>query len=262
MILDDAAAQIAASYAYSQVITDVGTSGDWYKRETELATQTYRLDAAHVFADRWQAGLSLPLIKRNLAEESATGAGDVSANVAFEYLPDWDYNPWRPKGLGFLQLTAPTGRSIHEAQGTLQLDARGRGFWSLGGGTVLTKIAGKWDLFANVEAHRSFERNLVGRTLKPGWGGSLGLGGGYNIQSLRFGGSLTWSYEDPVNMEGSVSSKGAAQRFATANLSASYVFPREWSATVAYSDQTWFGSPSNTSLGRGFMLTAQKRWLR
>lgn len=262
MILGDDAAQITASYSYAQVVAEVGTQNDWHKIENELATQTYRIDVAHIFADRWQAGLSLPLVKRNFAEDSSTGVGDVSTTIAYEYLPDWDYNPWRPKGLGYLQLTAPTGRSIHESQDVLQLDARGRGFWTLGAGTVLTKIIGKWDLFSNIEAHRSFEREHQGRTLNPGWGGSVGVGTGYNIKDYRVGASLAWNYEDPIESRGSTNSRGTLQRFATAALSASYVFPQEWSVSATYSDQTLFGSPVNTSLGRGVLLTAQKRWLR
>jgi len=165
-----------------------------------------------------------------------------------------------------LQLTLPTGRSINESQSVYQLDSRGRGFWALGVGTVLTKVLGRWDVFSNLDVHRSFNKSYSNAQsqgeLQPGYGGNLALGGGYSFGSLRFGGSLTWIYEDPVHVRGTIHSRGAAQRYATATLSASYLFRREWAATLAYSDQTRFGDPSNTSLGRGAAIMIQKRWPR
>jgi hypothetical protein len=266
LIAGDDAAQITASYGYSRILDDVGADSLWRRRGSKETSETFTFEAAHVFRDRWQAGLSLPVVRRSRADSASTGLGDITTNLAYEYLPDWDYNPWRPKGLGYLQLTLPTGRSVEEANATYQLDSRGRGFWAAGLGTLLTKILGSWDVYGNFEGHRSFPKAYAngqsqGR-LKPGWGGSLGGGGGYNFSALRLGAGLAWTYEDPVNVTGSASSHGSPQRFATASLSASYLFPENWAATLTYADQTLFGSPVNTSLGRGATLLFQKRWQR
>jgi hypothetical protein len=266
LILGDDQAQFSAAYGYSQVIDDVGSDSLWHKRDTRETSETYKIEGAHIFKDRWQAGVSIPAVRRARAAENSMGLGDISGTLGYEYLPDWDYNPWRPKGLGFFQLTAPTGRSVNETDTIYQLDARGRGFWAVGVGTVLSKIYGKWDVFADFDVHRSFNKKYSNSqfdgSLKPGFGGNLGGGAGYNLAKWRFGGALAWTYEDPIATSGSIESRGSAQRYATANVSATYLLPEEWSATLTYVDQTLFGSPATTSLGRGAMLVAQKRWPR
>lgn len=258
LIAGDEKAIFTAGYTYSQIKTDVYPDGIWRDRSFPESSETLKLDGAHIFFDRWQTGFSLPLIRRSREEQTSSGLGDISGTVGYEYLPDWDYSPWRPKGIGFIQLTAPSGRSIYEANAPYQIDSRGRGLWALGVGTLLTKNRGVMDFFSNFEIHRSFDRNDI----HPGWGGNLGLGAGYNYQEWRTGFSLAWTYEDPVNRSGKNQSKGNAERFATASLSASYMYSEEWSGVVTYSDQTLFGDPINARLGRSVVFQIQKRWSR
>lgn len=266
MIVGDDKAQITTSYGYNRIVDEVGADSLWRPRESLESSETLRIEGAHIFADRWQAGFSVPVVRRSRAGQQSSGLGDVAGTFGYEYLPDWDYNPWRPHGVGFLQLILPTGRSINEADADFQLDSRGRGFWAVGAGTILTKVIGKWDVAASLDAHRSFERaysnSQSSGVLKPGAGGTLALGAGYNFESLRVGGGLAWTYEDAVNVDGTASSSGALQRFATATASASYLISDELTATVVYADQTVFGAPSNTSLGRGATVSVQRRWLR
>ena len=266
LIVGDDRAQLTNSYTYSQVVDDVGTDALWRKRESKEINETYKIEAAQIFWDQWQAGLSLPVVRRSRSDESSTGLGDVAATLGYEYLPDWDYNPWRPKGLGYLQLTLPTGKSVNESDADFQLDSRGRGFWAIGIGTILTKIIGKWDVYTNLDAHRSFDKQYANSqsegTLKPGFGENFGVGGGYNTARLRLGSSITWSHEDPVDVEGTVNAVGSRQEYATASFSLSYLMQNEWATTLTYLDQTLIGNPENTSLNKGATLFIQKRWLR
>lgn len=266
LIAGDDRAIFTASYALTQIKDDVYPDGLWGARDFIETSQTFRLEGAHIFFDRFQAGASLPVVRRTREGREAAGLGDIAATLGYEYLPDWDYNPWRPRGLGYVQLFLPTGRAVQEAAAPYQLDGRGRGFWAIGAGTLLTKTYGDWDLFANVDLRRSFSRRYEGAAttgrLVPGWGGTAGLGLGYNLGNFRLGPSLNWSYEDPVAVRGTVSSFGIRERYATAQLSASYRYGNEWAGTLSYSDQTLCGSPVNTRLGRGLALMLQRRWLR
>ncbi len=206
------------------------------------------------------------MVQRTRMDSNYSGLGDVASMIGYEYLPDWDYNPYRPKGIGFLQITLPTGKSRADSE-VGGLDSRGNGFWALGLGTLLTKTLGKWDVFSSLEVHRSFDKAVsnsqISGTLKPGLGGSLGVGGGFNFKDYRVGSSVTWNYEDPIDIDTSQSRiSGATERYATAVLSASYLASDEWAGTLSYSDQTLFGSPVNTSLGRGLALQVQRRWGR
>lgn len=268
LITGDDKALITTTYINSKIDTDVFSNGVWQKRSDSDVTQTYKIEGAHIFKDVFQYGFSLPLQTRERSGGlggDSTGLGDAALQLGYEYLPDWDYHPWRPKGVGFLTLTLPTGKSIYESDDALGLDSRGRGFWALGIGSALVKSWTRWDLNSTFEIHRSFEKQVntaqLDGKIKPGTGGSLALGAGYNFKNLRLGSSIAWTYEDAIRMENE-NSLGSAQRAATGTLLASYLFLDNWAGTVSYADQTWFGSPTNTSLAKNFSLSIQKRWPR
>ncbi len=267
LITGDDKAQLTTSYSYSRIDTDVFGNGIWQKRTAEDVSHIYKIEAAHVFLDRFQAGFSLPVQTRQkdgAAGGTSTGLGDVAGQLGYEYLPDWNYNPWRPRGIGFISLTLPTGKSIYESVDGL--DSRGRGFFSLGIGTALTKTWTSWDASASFELHKSFDKvvsnsQMIGN-IQPGIGTSVTFGAGFSVKDLRLGGALAWTYEDAIQVDSAISSKGDEQRFATGTLSASYLFADTWAGTFSYSDQTIFGDPSNTTLAKAFAVSIQKRWAR
>lgn len=266
IISGDDKAQLSSSISYSEIAIDnVDAKGIWRTWEHHQKVQTFRIEGAHIFKDRWQAGFAIPVVQRSRLDQSYSGFGDVTASVGYEYLPDWDYNPFRPKGIGYLQLTLPTGKSKAESE-IGGLDSRGNGFWALGLGTLLTKAIGRWDAVTAFEFHRSFDKAVsnsqIEGTLKPGYGGNFTVGGGYNAKSWRYGSSITWSYEDAIHIQGVANSQGSIERYATAVASASYLANDHWSGSLNYSDQTLFGNPVNTSLGKTLSLQIQHRWER
>lgn len=269
IITSDDKAQLSGVYTYSKVHADVLTNGDWRRRTEDDHSQIYKLEGAHIIEDRWQAGLSLSFQQRQrggaMADKSS-GLGDVTAQFGYEYLPDWNYNPYRPKGIGYLSLIAPTGRSINESKNGSGIDARGRGFWGFGIGTVLTKNWRKWDANANLEMHHSFNKKInndqVDGTLKPGQGGSCAVGSGYNFKSLRLGALINWVYEDPIDVEGTPDSQGSPTRYTNASVILSYLFQNNSTAAISYTDQTLMASPSNAALSKSITFFYQKRWSR
>ncbi len=266
IITGDEKATFSTELNYSNIATDVSSQGIWQSRATDEQLQTFKLQGAHIFLDRFQVGASVPLIRRTRQGADSTGLGDLGFNLGYEILPEWEYSAWRPRGVAFLSLMAPTGRSIQEATNSLQLDARGRGFWSIGLGATLTKIAGKFDLNATAEGHQSFAREVRNSFLEgelvPGFGGLLSFGSGYNVQETRLGAQLSFNYEDAIETRGSIASSGAPTRFATASLVASQMLGEDWSVSLAYADQTLFGAPTNTSLSKSVSITALHRFSR
>ena len=274
IINGDDQAQLTASYGFNEVKVDsVDSDGMWHVSNNHQNTQTLKLEGARIFSDAWQAGFSLPVVTRTApGRGSSSGLGDISTDVAYEYLSDWDYNPYRPKGIGFLALTIPTGLSRAESESGGR-DSRGAGFLALGLGTLLTKALGRWDFLTSLDLHRSFEKSIAtsqlqGR-LQPGYGGNLALGAGYSfLPSWRLGSSLTWTYEDAISLNSAsgigdrITVINGLERYATATLSLSHSHGTDWAETITYSDQTLFGSPVNTRLGRGIMAYLQRRWPR
>jgi hypothetical protein len=267
IITGDDKAQVTTTYSYSNLDTRVLSNGVWRKQKDQDLTQVLRLEGAHIFKDRYQAGFSVPLLMKSqggLAGGEASGLGDSQALVGYEFLPDWDYNPWRPKGIGFLTLVAPSGSSQYDSD-TLYTN-RGRGFWSLGAGTILTKYWIKWDVLSTFEIHRRFSKSVSNENFQgevtPGWGHSFSVGGGYNLQNLRLGTSLSWNTEDAISDGGQNIYTFYKERYATLALLASYTFAQNWAGTLSYADQTLLGDPTNTTLSKTVSLILQKRWSR
>jgi hypothetical protein len=268
IIAGDDKAQVTLSIAQTRVIIDsVDSTGIWRKSDVHQQVQVTKLEAAHILSDRFQLGTSIPVIERKRDSVRYSGLGDISTSMGYEFLPDWNYHPWRPKGIGFLQLIIPTGQSKADSE-VGGLDSRGNGFWALGAGTLLTKTWSRLDSFLSFDIHRSHAKRVSNSQfsgqLEPGWGGNFGLGVGFNNSNYRFGSSLTWTYEDPIKTTSDFGTRsdGSVERYATGLLSVSYLASDEWSGTVSFSDQTFFGSPINTSLGRSFAFQLQRRWGR
>jgi hypothetical protein len=265
LITGEDKAQLTSSLTYSKIDTDVLDTGIWRHRTNNDVSQILKIEAAKIFNDRYQYGISIPIQSRMTSGTQggeASGLGDIALQTGYEFLPDWDYNPWRPKGVGFISLTLPTGKSALESDNG-GLDTRGNGFWALGIGTSLSKTWNEWDATSVMEAHHSFEKNVsssqVNGLVKPGNGGSLSIGAGYNIKDLRIGSSVAWTFEDAISTD---LTAGTAKKFATGTISGSYLFKDNWAGTFSYSDQTLFGDPLNTTLAKSAAIFVQKKWAR
>ncbi|NUM59913.1 MAG: hypothetical protein HUU56_14835 [Bdellovibrionaceae bacterium] len=269
MILSDDKAQVSSSYSFSRVdIDSVDNEGYWHRWDQHITTETVKLLGSHLLNDLWQVGFGIPIIKRVREQESFTGLGDINLNVGYEFLPEWDYHPIKPKGLMFFQATVPTGKTKMESENG-GLDSTGNGLWSVGIGLVLTKVVKKFDLQFSWDWHHSFEKKFSNSsfsgTLTPGNGQNLSLGLGYNLESFRFGHTIVWTSEDPIKVSSTdpnFESPGYKESFATGTVSLSYLASEEYSHTLSYADQTWYGTPQNTSLTKSINYLLQKRWGR
>ncbi len=153
MITGDEAALVSASAAQGLVIGDAPPSGRpvFRNRDHDELTRSTRIKGALVFGDRFQVGAGVSFqqhtVSRTFSHSRAYGVGDTQAMAAYEYLPEWTYSSWKPKGFVFGQVIAPTGRSVYEARERSAIDATGRGFWQAGLGNVFVKRWSSWDAF-------------------------------------------------------------------------------------------------------------------
>ncbi len=264
--------QLSATTSRSVVIGDAPEKGIPVfrsKNDNEI-TQSYRLDGAMVFAERLQAGVSLPFVQRAISKtslkEEGTGFGDLRGNLGYEILPEWDYSVWKPRGFLFLQLTVPTGKSIYESTSPLATDATGRGFYSAGTGLLLVKNWSSWDALVIPEIHHSFTRSFKITdetiTISPRFGASLLMGAGYNVGDFRIGMRIAPNYNQPKHIHSTTNGDRdtASQLAWDTGLDFAYIFKDTMSATLAYTDQTVLGPVINTTLSRTFAFTLQKRW--
>ena len=269
MILGDDKAQISSSYTFSKVdIDSVDNEGYWHRWDQHITTETFKIQGSHLLSDLWQMGFGIPIVKRARDQENFSGLGDLNLNVGYEFLPEWDYHPIRPKGLAFFQITVPTGKTKIESENG-GLDSTGNALWSLGMGLVLTKVIKKLDLQFSWDWHHSFQKKFNNSSfsgnLIPGNGQNLSLGFGYNLENFRIGHTVIWTSEDPIrisSLDPNYESAGYRENFATGTVSLSFLASEEYSHTLSYADQTWYGTPQNTSLAKSINYLLQKRWGR
>lgn len=262
-------AQFALSFYQSKIHADVNTKSQWNRNSSNDRTKTYKFEAAHLISDRWQIGGSLPIISRknnSNIDNHSSGTGDLSLQIGYEYLPDWDYNPIRPKGIGYLGIIVPTGKSIYDSDTVTGVDARGKGFWGTGLGTVLIKRWYEWDATCALDFYYYFKKNISSTNseakVAPGYTHSQTLGGGWSFNELRLGALASFSYEDNTKISGTTNSESSLKRSATATFLVSYFLPHQQSIVVSYSDQTLLGDPYNTSLSKTFGIFYQMKFER
>jgi hypothetical protein len=194
--------------------------------------------------------------------------------MTYEFLPEWEYSPWKPRGYLFGQGVFPTGGSIHEAvfgsSDPWGLDSRGRGFYSAGAGALLVKSWSDWDGAVLAEAHRAFARTfstLDGELrVSPGWGGSLAVAAGYSLTRLpiRIGLALSPVYESSILAQApsEPDSVSASQLVWSTSAQLGWMVTRSSTLSALYTDQTLVGPARNVSLSRSATLLYQQRWER
>jgi hypothetical protein len=277
LILGDDEAQFNFGLSFADTVAAANSNGSVYfndPQDTDRASNL-RLDGAVLLSDRFQAGASLVLVGRSVtssaAEHSAWGLGDIRLSMGYEVLPSWTYSVWRPQGFVFSVLTLPVGRSLYEAtpQST-PADYTGNGFYSASVGTLFTKRWSTWDAFLIGEMHyglpRTFNAAAGLLTVRPGWGGSLGVGGGWSPGggSLRLGLRAQPRMDQARSIEGlgPSPSSTAVISYCDTGFDLSYMLGGQDTFMLSYTDQTVLGSAVNTNLVRSVALNFQHRWER
>ncbi len=268
LLMGDEKAQSQVSFSLSKITDEVLGNGKWIHRQDQNQTETVKVDTAFLVTDRWQMGVGIPVAqKKDRTGSDSWKIGDASLVLADETWPEKTYSWWRPKGVSFIQLAVPTGESLYDDSSNLFLDTRGRGLWTLGAGVAFVKRLPRWDLFANLELHHSFSRTAqdsrsLTYTISPGWGASSTLGIGWSQGPLRYGSSVGFLYEDPIEIRGSNESRGTLQRNMTFAASLSYMLNNEEGLSLSWSNQALLGAPVNSGLSEAWALSYSHRWMR
>ena len=248
------------------IVSSVSGKGLWQKPSDPQKVTTQVLAYSMLISDLWQMFVNFPVIQREQNGKRFQNLGDVKVGAAYEFLPDWDYNPLRPRGLIYFGVSAPTGRAPQESREG-GLDSTGTGFWDFATGFQLNKSWVSFDASFNLAAHQSLQRKFDSpensQTVIPGPGGSLSFGGGYTIGNHRIGSQLAQTIESPQKIQTDQSSiESGQEEYATFSLNYSWSASDTDQLAIAYSDQTLFGDPKNTSLSRALSINLVHFWNR
>ena len=279
MITGDEASQLTLTTSAGTVIGDAPAEGIPVFRSSRVreTSQLLKLDAATVFSgafDRWQAGVSVPMLRHDYwratsGSNSAMAPGDVQLGTAFEFLPEWSYSEWKPKGFVFAQLTLPTGRSIYESTATDAVDVTGKGFTTASAGVILVKRWSVWDASLSAQVSHSMGRDFAALpggeplSVAPFWGASAGASVGWSRGAFRAGLRLQPTYVQALTTTApsSVSVSSCKLTWDT-GLDLTWLVHDDWSLSGAYVDQTLLGPAVNASLSRTVAVTLLHRWPR
>lgn len=277
LITGDDRAQINFGYSSSFIVGKADAYGETFygAAQNSERLEMLRLDGALLLSDRWQAGVSLPIVRNSLANalasHSVTLPGDSRFNIGYEALTAWSYSDWKPQGFLFSTLTLPSGRSGFQSSAPLRADVTGNGFYSLSFGSLFLKRGSQWDAYLVPEGHYSFPRTfeMAQSNLKvtPGFGGSVGLGVGFSPAggSLRFGMRIQPRYDQPVmtaQLPNFNQKQGAAIITLDMGMDVGYMLTRQDTLLITYTDQALTGLSMNSNLSRILAFNYQHRWER
>jgi len=254
--------------SHSKVMADVNNQVVFRTDQNNETKQTYSFSGAYQFSEYAQigGGFNIQSKQREVVtgqEESSSGLGDLFLNSAYEFMPEFYYSKYKPRGLVFLELTLPTARSIHDHQKRLNTDARGSGFYTASPGLLFLKAYRTYDYlvapkvtFYNPRTFETSSGEEVKISPKPTYQLLTGLG--YNLAKspTRFGASLAYTYKGGKSGEYSANN----EYYFDLSLSASYMFASKISTSLTYSDQTIFGPVKNTTLSRTIAFSLQKKF--
>jgi len=238
--------QVGLSWGYGRVIGDAPVQGlPVFRRSEDFeASQSFRLNAGALWAERWQIGVELPWVNRFRNTHSGSGIGDIGLVAGVEAF-------YSPRTFFFIKGVMPTGRSEYDSQDISLSDVTGRGLWLISTGALIMKDWGIWSASIMGEIHQGWSRATGDLVSAPGWGGSVGLAGAVNPgrSPVQLGVSLAPLYQ--------AGASGSQPRLVwNTGAQVSYFYDLSWSASLSYTDQTLIGPVTNTALMRsvGFLV--------
>ncbi|MCB0412077.1 MAG: hypothetical protein KDD22_06090, partial [Bdellovibrionales bacterium] len=84
LLIGDDKAQVTAAFSDQQMTVDhVDSNGLWSKSNTHQQVRTWSFSGATLLSDRWQMGLSIPVMERNYLNYSETGLSDVTLGLGY-----------------------------------------------------------------------------------------------------------------------------------------------------------------------------------
>lgn len=269
LILSDDKAQLGFSAAFSKIIGDAPLSGKAIFRSPsdDEWIYTYTLDAASLITDRWQLGSTLPFVEKTRSTESdkasAKGMGDISVTTAYEFLPEFSYSKWKPRGFLYFKVMFPTGGSIYESTKLYAVDSRGTGLYTFSVGTFLIKSWGSWDssfrLAISKPLDRSFSSPSGDRiTIRSGYEFNSAIAVGYS--PLQGDWRLGLSMNPFLVMTRDLGTLDQLKW--TTSFDISKMINRNWVSGISFSDQTLLGPARNSSLERSLSLFIRYKWER
>jgi hypothetical protein len=214
--------------------------------------------------DRYQFAIKSAIIQKNIKKQNRKevnqGMGDVDLQATFEFLPEFTYSVWKPRGFVYMKTTIPMSQSLYDSSSSIFSDVRGSGLYSLSMGTFFIKHISNITFKTTLEWQHFLAKDFAQMSLKsydklfvP-----LGMSYAFDPSPFAFGLGASWSYQAPKKFSGSISATSNEEYFWDFNTFINWTISREHSLGLSYSDTTLIGKNINSSLYRSLALSYTK----
>jgi hypothetical protein len=263
IITSDNQKEISLGYSHRTDIGQTNSDGKSTFNNSQIIDEKNSLNIGTSFLikDQWQFGIKTSLVEKTVQKsgikETNKGFSDIDIQGSFEYLPEFNYHPYKPRGFVYFKTTVPTSQSIYDSESKILSDVRGSGLYSVSMGNFLIK---KFDLITlkfGTEFSYVFGKNFNSYKLKDFQKFTVPLGIAYAISNSDFSIGLTdtFSYTFPKTTIGNISSKSSKEYFWDINTFLNYSKNRDSIWSLSYSDSTLVGKSINSPLYRTVGLT-------
>lgn len=211
--------------------------------------------------DSFQLAIKSSLVQKTMKKqgrrEKSQGLGDLDLQVNFEFMPEYTYSTYRPRGFIYSKLTIPNSRSLYNSHSSLYSDVRGHGLYTLSLGTSFIKKVKNYSLKAGIEGQHFFGQHFPGGRLKDYHKILFPLGIVYTLESSPFSTGLTttWNFQEEKSVEGQYASTSSKEYFWDFSTFVNWSVNRKETWGISYSDSTILGKNINSPLYRSFGIT-------
>jgi hypothetical protein len=221
---------------------------------------SFNLQYGEQISENIQLGVKTSIVEKNVQKsgkhENNQGLTDLEIQSSFEYLPEYTYHPYKPRGFIYSKFSIPLSKSIYDSKSSILTDARGTGMYALSFGHFLIKKLDLTTLKLSFEITRTLSRNFSNFKVYGfnRYNIPIGLAYAFNQSDFSIGFTNTFAYTEKKKFKGNNLSNSHFERFWDTNIFLNYSPDRNSIYGLSYSDSTIFGESINSPLYRSVAL--------
>ena len=226
----------------------------------------YSLQFARMLFDRFQTSIKMGVTSKELDKqhriEKKSGLQDIELQSTYEFMPEYTYSKYKPRGFGYLKLSVPMSKSLYDSESQLFSDVRGSGLYSLAPGLFFLKKISALSLKSGFEYQYYFGKRFSDSTLSDYYKLVIPFGASYVLDQHPVVLSITstWNYQTSKNLVGFIQSESPSEYFWDLNLSSTYRLSDAAGISLSYSDSSLIGKSVNSPLYRIIGLSYNYGW--
>lgn len=224
-------------------------------------SQSLNFQGQYQLSESWQAGGKFSFIDKTIkkagVEEDSQGLGDIDFQATYEYMPEFTYHPYKPRGFVYSRLTFPTSHSLYDSNTLLFSDVRGTGLFGVGLGNFFIKQLNSWTLKLGTEwthyfgkTYSQFKLDDYEKFVLP-----IGVAYAFTDSPYSIGMTETFSYQTGKTLRGNINSKSKQEYFWELSAFLNFSPGREEIYSLSYSDSTLIGKNVNSPLYRSLAVS-------